>query len=243
MKNVVFLDFDGVLFNTVKEAYIVSMIALNNENTINNLSFNSNEYKLFSKFRYLVSPAWNYKYILKLIIEDKINNFELNYRCLKNKANKNEYIKFEESYFNTRKKLKNLYFKKWLKLNEPYKFFELIKSFLINLADNFIIVTTKDKATVLKLLELNGIYFNSKHIYDNKDFEIFKDKANIIKDIMNIENITKAIFVDDNLDHLLLCKNINNLDVYQANWGYISEKDSNAVDEKTIISKIEKLIG
>ncbi len=243
MKNVVFLDFDGVLFNTVKESYIVSMIALNNKNTINNLSFNSNEYKLFLKFRYLVSSAWNYKYILKLISEGDIDNLEFNYQCLINKANKNEYIEFEKSYFNTRNKLQNFYITDWLKLNEAYSFFEFIKTIFVNSADTFIIVTTKDKETVLKLLELNGVFFNANRIYDKEDFEKHKNKANIIKHIMNIENIIKAIFVDDNLEHLLPCENINNLDIYQANWGYISEKDANAVDEISIVNKIKKLIG
>jgi phosphoglycolate phosphatase-like HAD superfamily hydrolase len=243
MKNIIFLDFDGVLFNTVKEAYAIAMISTKRSDTIKNIDFSSEHYQNFLKYRYLVSPAWNYKYILELLECKENINFEDSYNLLCNKACKSDYIDFENSFFETRQYLKKIDFAKWLKMNEPYPFLNTIKEYLIEKNDKFIIVTTKDKETIQKLLKINGINFNKESIYDKNDFEKYNNKANIITVLIDTYNIDNAIFIDDSIEHLEKCKHIKTLELYQANWGYISKEASIALSNEMIFNKIKELIG
>ena len=61
----VFLDFDGVLFDTVREVYTVSMMALDPSNRISDIDFGSKHFEKFNQLRYLIGPAWNYYYAMK----------------------------------------------------------------------------------------------------------------------------------------------------------------------------------
>jgi len=236
----VFLDFDGVLFNTVREAYAVSMISTGKLNIIENIDFDSEHYIQFEKYRYLIGPAWNYKYLLKVLLENKQQNIETNYYDLVKIAKKKDYNLFEKAFFNTRKQLQKNDFQKWLKLNTSYPFLLLIKKLLINYKNNFIIVTTKDKDTVYQLLQLENIIFDKKAIYDKYDFEKYTNKSEIIKMLMTSMEITNAIFIDDSRKHLESCLKIKNLELFQASWGYISSKDLNTFSDKEIFSKILK---
>ncbi len=239
----VFLDFDGVLFNTVKESYAVTCIAQKKYNSIDEINFNLNHYQFFLKYRYLVGPAWNYKYIWELLNKKDVVSFECEYIDLISKAKIEEYIDFENLFFDTRKKLQNSSYKKWLNLNQPYEFLELIRNELSNNKSKFIIVTTKDKNTVQKLLKLENICINDTQIYDKDDFCKYKNKANIINNIIKTNNITNAIFIDDSKKHLVHCNKIKNLELCQAGWGYVSNLDKDIDNVDTIINKIKQIIG
>ena len=56
-------------------------------------------------------------------------------------------------------------------------------------------------------------------------------------------NIDNAIFIDDSIEHLEKCKHIKTLELYQANWGYISKEASIALSNEMIFNKIKELIG
>ena len=47
LKRAVFLDFDGVLFDTVKEAYCVSMVALDKAADISGVNLDSPHFQVF----------------------------------------------------------------------------------------------------------------------------------------------------------------------------------------------------
>jgi len=242
MNNLIFLDFDGVLFNTAKEAYAVSMIAVNTFMDIDNVKFDSKYYHDFIKYRYLVGPAWNYKYILEILDSDGVLNFEHKYKTLIQNAKKEDYQKFENSFFEARRSLKEDNFSQWLQLNEPNDFLTLVKPFLVSNRDFFRIITTKDKATVTKLLDINNVLFCTKLIYDREDFEKYENKANIIKSILSLNNVEKAIFIDDSEQHLSGCRNIKNLELCQPNWGYVSKDDKGVQSKEVILEKVRKLL-
>lgn len=237
----IFLDFDGVLFNTVKEAYVISMIAKHKYKTIEDIKFTSQHYELFLKYRYLVGPAWNYKYLLELLDAQPIN-FEKKYKEIIGNALQKDYEYFEKLFFDTREELQTNDLQKWLILNEPYSFLNMIKSPLINKQDKFLIITTKDKATVKKLLEFEGICLREKSIYDKEDFTKYKSKATLIQEIMINEKIPQAIFLDDNSEHLGDCRNILNLQLLQASWGYVSPLDTNTLSQEQVFNQIIKVV-
>ena len=65
MNNIVFLDFDGVLFDTVKEAYLLSRYAYDGISVFDDID--TDEYFVFEKLRFLVTNSWQYFYIMKII--------------------------------------------------------------------------------------------------------------------------------------------------------------------------------
>ena len=227
----IFFDFDGVFFDSVKEAYAVAKIAMNQELEIQDINFDSNEYKIFRKNRYLIGPAWNYFYMFKNI-NDNVSgdNFEEVFIERIKVANKTEYEEFERAYFNTRNVLKEKNYDEWLALNESFSFLEEMKNFLKK--NNSLIITTKDKATVHKLLWEKEIKFPMDKIYDKDNFAIHGSKSNIIENIMRELNIKEAIFIDDSKKHLMTCESIEGLKCYQPNWGYISPNDENTLTEE-----------
>jgi hypothetical protein len=235
----VFLDFDGVLYNTATEAYTVISICSGLIESIEELNLNTAHYQEFIKYRFLVGPAWNYKYMLEYMGE---SDFQAKFENAVVKATKEDYASFENIFFKVRKILQNENYIEWLKLNKPYTFLGNMKEIINKNLDNFFIITTKDKATVLKLLEFKGVKFNKSQVYDKEYFEKYSSKSKIIKHIMCTQNTNKAIFVDDSKNHLKDCIGIENLLLFQASWGYISQQDEGVRDEKYIYEQIFKLI-
>jgi len=243
-KKVIFLDFDGVLFDTVAEAYLVAICTYNKKMDFN-IDFKTEHYRLFHMLRYLIGPAWNYYYLLRILNDNRFENIE-NIISLFNKevisANKKEYLDFENRFFQTRRYFKKYDYEHWIKFNKPYSFLEKIKKQLIENQEFFFIITTKDSETVMNLLSKERIIFNIKRIYDNMAFERFKKKNDIIQMLMKKENIDKAIFIDDSRKHLDGCRTMNNLILLQPNWGYIETQDFTK-SEDDIINEITLLMG
>jgi len=63
----VFFDFDGVMFDSVREAYAISLITSNKANNLNDIDLESKHAIKFMSQRYLIGPAWNYYYLLDAI--------------------------------------------------------------------------------------------------------------------------------------------------------------------------------
>lgn len=245
MKNnyLVFLDFDGVLFDTVREAYAIAVITVGMYSNISEIDFESTHYKKFRQFRYLVSPAWNYKYILELLnknLSDKDFIEEYNF-IIKN--NDGSHKDFENKFFETRTLIKKNDYEKWLRLNTAFPFLHKIKSYIYNNLDNWYIVTTKDRGTVKKLLDLENIPIKETMIFDRDDYSKFENKREIIQSLINKnENCKINVFIDDSKKHLEDCKTIENINVFQPNWGYNLPEDE-TLTEFQIIKELKSIIG
>ena len=239
----IFLDFDGVLFDTVKEAYCVASISTEAYQNVDEISFDSEHYTLFRRFRYLVTSAWTYYYLLKVIdgAFDE-NSHEERFRYFMDHQDVAQHKKFERQFFRTRKVLKETDEKSWLVLNLPYPFFTTVKRLIYNGPDRFYIITTKDKETVLKLMDHYGLCFNKENIMDRYHYNRYLSKRNIIESIVHQKKIEQSIFIDDSRKHLTDCENISGLTLFQPEWGYVKPGDS-TVSEAKITLEIRKLLG
>ena len=215
MEKIIFLDFDGVLFDTVDEAYQICI----NSDTFKNEKLPKNSLELFRKFRPLVGPAWNYYFIMNSIIGfSRITNT--------NFINSAEAQKFELDFFHTRNRLKNENYNDWLKFNKKYVFLDELEKIV---DDNFkiFIITTKDKKTVIDLLYTYRINFiKDENIMSKVDFNKFGSKKAIILNQL-INKKYKALFIDDLYYHLKGCEDIYNLQLIQADWGYVDIDNPN----------------
>jgi CMP-N-acetylneuraminic acid synthetase/FMN phosphatase YigB (HAD superfamily) len=213
---VIFLDFDGVIFDSVIEAYAMALLTAGKIKTLSELEVDSEHAKRFIAQRYLIGPAWNYYYLLKAIEEHHDEDF---YDYLPSEAGV-EAKNFQSAFFATRQVIRNNFWDAWLSLNKMYpgsdKFIELI-----NKNKNIVIVTTKDAATVKALLDNYGLK-RSIDIYDSKSYEKFGCKSYFMDDYIKRNKITSSFFIDDSMGHLDKCKWVTNLQVFQARWGYVA---------------------
>ena len=215
MEKIIFLDFDGVLVDSVKEAYAVAYRAFYKKEPY----FTSNKYKTFKKYRYLIGPAWNYYYLLKAIDS---KNVEQEYRSLISTAKKIEHEAFELEYFQIREMLKKDDINLFMSYQKPYEFADKIGKIVKSLRITPIIVTTKDENTVRLLLEAYTLQELSETIFGKKDYDKFSSKAAIIKNrLLELSGDYKALFVDDLPQYLKECEGIQSLDLIQARWGYV----------------------
>ncbi len=237
----IFLDFDGVLFDTVREAYSVTVLTTCKYNSIDEIDFETEHYQNFKKLRYLISPAWNYKYLLEeLEINQDINLIKSNFLNDISNASKKDYEEFENNFFNTRNYLRKNHYEKWFRLNVPFPFLSEVEFLFYEYKHLLYIVTTKDKTTVLKLLSLEGIEFDDARVFDKEDYEKFGSKKSIIKSFMSQE--TQNIFIDDSDKHIQDCSQIKGLKCFQPDWGYVGLK-SQTHNHKEILKEINNLVG
>lgn len=220
----VFLDFDGVLFDTVREAYSIAMITAGKCDSLANIDFQSLHYTLFSQYRYLISPAWNYYYLLQAL-EQESDNIASSYMKMLELASENEYKQFEKEFFQTRATLRKHDDENWLKLNIPFPFLSKISKYIQEDPDSWYIVTTKDKETVKKLLELENIFIKKEQIFDKDNYALLQSKRAIIEGIMQDKQISKGLFIDDSRKHLLDCQSLESLEIIQPDWGYNLPED------------------
>jgi hypothetical protein len=238
---VIFLDFDGVLFDTVREAYAVAVISIGKYNSIDEIDFEIEHFKNFKKLRYLISPAWNYKYLLEALGSEKnLISMQSTFLERLSTSKKEDYEKFENDFFATRTLLRTKHYEKWFRLNIPFPFLYKIKYLFYEYKNLIYIITTKDKATVLKLLSLEGVEFNEKRVFDKEDYKKYGSKKNIIENLIspNAQNI----FIDDSDKHIQDCSQIAGLKCFQPDWGYVG-LESQTINHKSIVKEINSLVG
>jgi len=215
----VFFDFDGVMFDSVREAYAISLITSNKANNLNDIDLHSRYAIKFMAQRYLIGPAWNYYYLLDAIdkgFEDQFDSYLPGQPCQKA-------LDFMQKFFDVRRKLRENDWEHWLSFTLRYDGVDEILD-ILNENENTCIVTTKDKATVSALLKCNGVS-RDVQIYDTKHYEKYGCKSYLIDKVITDKNIKNAIFIDDSKKHLDRCAWIKNIKLIQARWGYVSPSE------------------
>jgi phosphoglycolate phosphatase-like HAD superfamily hydrolase len=237
----IYLDFDGVLFDTAREAYAVLYFIGERVTAIENVSFGSQQHEIFCKLRPYVGPAWNYFYVKKEMVrtDDSRNVVNCFLKSI-TEAFPAEYQEFENEFFATRTAIQKKFKEEWFNLNKPYPFLFLIAPFLCMPDAPFSIVTTKDSKTVDILLKKTGISFREENIFDKKSFAKLKSKSFIIDNHMQKNNITKALLIDDSARHIQECLWIKNLDTVIPDWGYIIDPTISHT-QKAVLDRIHNL--
>ena len=233
IKRAIFLDFDGVLFDTVKEAYCVCMIALGKASDISNVNLKGAHFQEFFKFRFLVGPAWNYYYLMPLI-DEKIKHPPLNlieaFRVAIQNSDPEIRTAFEKCFFGTRNSLRETGLDSWLSLITPYAFVNDLRDLLKDHPENFFVITTRDRSSVLHILQVHHLGFFEDSVFGGEEYGRSNSKKGVIQRLIGDHQIEEAIFIDDLEDHIADCGTIENLSSIHARWGYVSpdKKEDNS---------------
>ncbi|KZY88514.1 hypothetical protein A3743_11535 [Oleiphilus sp. HI0072] len=214
-ESVIFLDFDGVIVDSAKEAYAMAMLATKKSQKLSDVDLNSEHCRRFLEQRCHIGPAWNYYYLLKCLDEEKDVQF---LDMLPNEAGDEARV-FQDRFFATRQVVRNHFWDEWLDLNH---FYEGANGFidLINNNSNVVVVTTKDAETVSALLEKYGV-LRDVEIFDSRSYDQFGCKSLFMDDYIKRMNIKRALFIDDSYSHLEKCNWVEKLSTIQAKWGYV----------------------
>lgn len=237
MNKTIFLDFDGVLFDTVLESYLLARYAYFGIEPFEIID--EEEYKLFHAVRYLITHSWHYYYIMKLI-ERGVNivNFPQEYKNTVLNRNEKADRNFDNKFQTKRKDLIENHFSFWNKLDKPYIFLEEIKS--IAYKYNILIVSTKNEEAILRHCKDYEFNISEENVIGKTRLKQFDSKKEFLEYYIRKNNIKKSIFIDDAIDTVKKCSNIKNLNVYCANWGYVASK-KDGLNEKEIFNIIKEL--
>ena len=213
-----FLDFDGVLFNTIKEVYLVNRSIYKGEDIFNPVD--KEEYDLYSKYKFLVYNIWMFAYYNPLIFErveeDKIIEEFTN--SIQNR-NRQEEEKFFEKFLAVRYDLIKNHYDFWRNLEEPYDFFFFIKELFETKKANIIIVSKKNKSSIVERFASYDFKLSPDNVYAEEILSSYSSKGRFIEMYMQEHNIKEAIFVDDNSNNLQSTANNPKIKNILALWG------------------------
>ena len=213
-----FLDFDGVLYDTLKEAYVLWRYVCRDIDLF--MPIEEDMYAKFYKYKYLVFNSWQYLYLTQAInsenVADKYNEL------LQNRDLKQEQ-EFDERYLKTRKWLLKNHADYVDSLESKFPFLDMVKSL-------------QDKYDILVVSRKNNFAIQRKNtgfkIYGKEELSNVIDKAEFIEKYMNDNNVKKGFFIDDNSHNLTPCKNIPNLTCLLAGWGNIAINEKGLTQEE-----------
>lgn len=218
----VFTDFDGVMYDSLREAYILCRWAYRNDSAENSMFVQ--EYDLFYKYKYLVNKTWQYYYLIKLLTDKTPDeNIESEfYKLLENRDLEAE-AEFEQKYLRKRVDLIANYLYIWDRLETPFPFSIALYQRLKDDEVDVVVVSQKDKFAIEYRLNQNGTPVPSEKIFGKEELADYETKAEFIDKYMKKNNIEKAYFVDDNSKNLEPCKDYPNITPILAGWGNIKQ--------------------
>lgn len=240
---VIFLDFDGVLFDSVKEAYCVAMMTVHKARHVEDIDFDTDHFRLFSAHRYMVTSARSYCYLLKAVdaCSATVGNVEAEYRRHAEIVSQQERDAFETRFYGVRARMKETTYRTWLSLCVPFPFFYALRDMINTHADQFYIVSTKDESTIRDLLKAHETRFFNEHIFGAVAYRKFGSKRAVIEHLITEKGMADTILVEDSYKHIKECRAIDGLKGFQPEWGYVpSGAETSSQDE--ILSAINRRI-
>ena len=238
-KKILFLDFDGVLFDTLKEVYLINRYIYKGIDLFDKVD--EANYELFSKYKYLVYNIWMFYYYNPLIF----NNCENIIDDFINALSKRN-IKAEEDFCNDFLKVRANLVKNnydfWKNLETPYEFFYEIKKLYKEKNPKILIVSKKNKTSIIERFNSYNFNISNDDIYAREILDKYSTKGEFINEYMNKNGFDEAIFVDDNNNNLKTCDNYSNITQILALWGN-SQPNLKGYNQAQAIDKINQFFS
>jgi phosphoglycolate phosphatase-like HAD superfamily hydrolase len=210
-----FLDFDGVIVDSISECYLVSFETYFG---YARFSYDNKEYKkLFYQYRGLVKPAWQYMSLHRAIEEYFIgapDSIDVLFHRSVRHISKAEAEAFEKKFFFTRSLYQDVDFTAWIEMNPLTEFGKTLEG---KANENVYIVTTKNREATEAIL--NHYQIPVAGIYANEEIKSAGNKGVLIRSVLDSKAESEAIFVDDAVEHLDTV-NDQRIKCYFASWGY-----------------------
>ena len=234
------LDFDGVLFDSAKESFVIGCEAFFGVETYFDTS--KVNYERFLLLRPFVDSAWQYREVFNILtsnLSDELIVIKGKQKLKKGPQDKDR--EFATKFHYIRTELLNNNKMKWINLHEPFDFFKLLKPFIIEFPSQFQICSTKSAEFILEILSAHGLKFDINQVWGREAFEANNNsKANIIERNINIKD--SILFVDDSCRHINDVQRLKNVEALIANWGYVEQCKIND-NHVLVIEKIKEFLS
>lgn len=206
-KTCIFLDYDGVLSDSLKEAYLIARCAYSGVSVKSPI--NQEEYKRFREYRPIVVNSYLYYYFFE--------------------PDGDKSDEFNKKFLAVRKELMENDTEFWKSLESPLPFLEKIKPLIEKYPQRFRILSTKNKDAIIEQLHKYGINFNTDFVFGK--FEI----KNLSKgEFINSLKVEDAILIDDSKENIESCKKYEKIRGYMANWGYVKNPKDGFCEEEIL---------
>lgn len=215
----IYLDFDGVLCDSVEESFIVSYLAFHKEELEEGIykdiswrnSYKGNLSKqrsLFKSYRPFIKGAEDFM-VLQRAIENGV--------FLKDEK---EYLDYRQENLKSTDRADLYYMRDLIYREDPSWWYSLnslyggVEDFLNKIIDkkNFIILSTKESIYIKAILDFYGIDFPKERIVT----ELKK-----IAYINSMDKGKRSILVDDQIKYGQEAQETSNIIFYLSSWGYI----------------------
>lgn len=211
-----FLDFDGVICDSIDECFLSSWIAfyryyLGQEPPAVSLQL----HRQFGQLRPYIRDGQDYLLIHQILKQGGWVRNQAEFDLLIEQAGKEQMAAFKQLFYRGRNFLLDEDFTYWYRLNHLYSH---ITPHITREADNenLFILSTKKPEYIAAIFGFNGIVFNEDRIL----YPGTRSKSSVIKEILADRPGCTALFVDDQIDHLTKEQH-STIQPYLASWGYI----------------------
>jgi len=210
-----FFDFDGCLFDTAYECAVVAWCvryditrefrSVNVDPEFLRRFYGLKPYIRYAR-EYVVFSSESYLSIADQAGLDRVLASEVSRKQLED---------YQDRFYRTREAIKLESFEAWLALNRPYPFaVEALRC----VADTAIIVSSKDRKTIVETLTASHV--RPLGVYDFSYAPSKLAALNRLREEVGL-SLDGAVFLDDNVDHLLET-HASGVRPVLASWGYVS---------------------
>ncbi|MBW7995007.1 MAG: HAD hydrolase-like protein [Candidatus Glassbacteria bacterium] len=233
-KPVLALDFDGVLSDSLLEAYLLTWNLagrvdaslerqLDEAPAIDTIyefrESHRDHYNAVERIVPLSNRSEDYLVIQKAVEEGRSFSTQQEFDSFKQSVDRELQDLFHEEFYLLRYDLAENHREQWLALNAPYPG---IESAVERLAENFrlSVATSKDRETVIDLLRAWGLFdhFTEDFVLDKCAGASKRAHLTVLREKFGCE-FGRMTFIDDKVSHLIDCSGLG-VRLLLAGWGY-----------------------
>ena len=216
-KRFLFLDFDGVICNSVLECLYSATIAyfskyLKDQITSLPLSFK----EIFMRYRPFIRTGEDYVVLVELVAKGVEIHSQEDFDSELQSNPAERLSLFRDLFYQTRRELIAHDFPYWMRLNPLYSG---VKEPLLEVSQDssVYILSTKVSDLIHKILLYHGIDWPEDRILYSHTIS----KKDIIGAVLESKGVPEATLLDDQLDHLRVAMEDNRVSSFLAGWGYV----------------------
>lgn len=232
MKTAYFLDFDGVICDSVIECFVVSWIAYqrhvrSEKRTSIPISF----FNAFRTYRPFIRTGEDYIVIHDIMEKGLRLRNQKDFDTQITDTGKSRMKAFRGWFYGVRSELLENEPERWFSLNPLFAGIRPVMEHLSSINEAWI-VSTKKELFIKKVLDFNNIDWPVERIQT-----IGSDKHIFISEKMDQHGASKGYYIEDQIDHLRKVSDIR-IVLLLAEWGYI-KKDWKISEEINAVSMRE----
>ncbi len=211
------LDFDGVICDSIRECLASSWIAYHR--LVKNDPPDRVPIRLqadFAVLRPLIRSGEDYVLIQEILDRGWEVREQADFDRLLASAGNGTMERYKELFYRARGDLLDRHRAYWLSLNRVYPH---MREPLRGLAshDRLHIVSTKRSDFIVSILAADGIELNPERVH----YSSARGKPGLLSEILDAAGVERAVFVDDQIDHLTGGGWRDGVERLLAAWGYV----------------------